>query len=111
MTNMDPFNLLLFGDQTVEKLSSIKSLVRNSKKSHNARAFLQQATDILQLELAKLNAEERGWDHEIGSLLGLAEANFHQDEANGILATVLMFIGRVGELIVYVLVPCPNVCH
>ena len=93
-------NLLLFGDQTVEKLSSIQALVRHSKTSATAKAFLQQATDVLQLEFSRLSAEERGWPHEIHSLLGLAEQNIKEPEANGIIATVLMAIGRIGELIV-----------
>ncbi|KAI4250705.1 MAG: hypothetical protein LQ352_005291, partial [Teloschistes flavicans] len=98
---MRPTHLLLFGDQTVEKLSSIQALVRRSKTSFIAKSFLQQATDVVQLEFSKISAEERGWPHEIHSLLGLAEKNIKEPEANGIIATVLMFIGRLGELIAF----------
>ncbi|KAL8696326.1 MAG: hypothetical protein Q9224_002852, partial [Gallowayella concinna] len=94
-------NLLLFGDQTVEKLSSIQALVRNSKKSSIAKSFLQQSTDVLQLEFSKLGTEERQWPYEIHSLLGLAEQNIKEPDANGIIATVLMYIGRLGELIIF----------
>ncbi|MCJ1403878.1 hypothetical protein MMC11_007101 [Xylographa trunciseda] len=99
--NMSYVNLLLFGDQTVEKLSSIQSLVRHSKTSPAASTFLRQATDIVQLDFFELSSEDRGWPHEIHTLLGLAEENVKQKEPNGIMATVLMCIGRLGELIVY----------
>ena len=62
----------------------------------------------MQLEFARLSAEERGWEGEIHSLLGLAEENVRierekgEDKVNGIVATVLMCVGRVGELCVYV---------
>lgn len=97
---MSYVNLLLFGDQTVEKLSSIQSLVRHSKTSSAARTFLRQVTDVVQLDFSKLNAQDRGWSHEIHTLLGLAEDNARQKEPNGIMATVLMCIGRLGDLIV-----------
>ena len=98
---MSSINLLLFGDQTVEKLSSIQSLVRHSKTSPAARTFLQQATDAVQLDFSRLSPDEHGWRHDFTSLLGLAEENTRQDASNGMIATVLMCIGRLGELIVY----------
>jgi Starter unit:ACP transacylase in aflatoxin biosynthesis len=95
-----PINLVLFGDQTVEKLSSIQSLVRNSKTSAGARRLLRKATDALQLNLAKLAKGDRAWNHEIHTLIGLAEDNIAEKNPNGVIATVLMCIGRLGELIV-----------
>ena len=106
-TNSTPTPLLLFGDQAIEKLSSIQSLVRHSKTSPVARTFLEKATDVVQIEFARLSAEERGWEGEIHSLLGLAEENVRierekgEDKVNGIVATVLMCVGRIGELCVY----------
>jgi nitrate reductase assembly molybdenum cofactor insertion protein NarJ len=97
---MKPITLALFGDQTVEKLSSIQALVRNSKTSPAARRFLREATDVLQLNLARLSKEDRRWNHEIHTLLGLAEDNINENDPNGIIATVLMCIGRLGEIIV-----------
>lgn len=96
---MTPINLLLFGDQTVEKLSSIQSLVRHSKASPAARRFLQEATDVVQLEFSKLSAEDHGWNGEFHTLLGLAENNAGLEDSNGMIATVLMCVGRLGELI------------
>ncbi|KAI2634211.1 putative polyketide synthase [Hypomontagnella submonticulosa] len=93
-------HLLLFGDQTVEKLSSIRALVRNSKTSAAAKRFLQEATDVVQLEFSRISRLEHGWVQDFDSLLGLAEENAYQESPNGMVATVLMCIGRLGELIV-----------
>ncbi|KAL7793749.1 putative polyketide synthase [Trichoderma ceciliae] len=101
MSTMTKQHLLLFGDQTVEKLSSIQSLVRNSKTSPAARRFLQEVTDVVQLEFSTLSKGEHGWAGSFSTLLGLAEENKEQDGANALVSTVLMCIGRLGELIVY----------
>lgn len=93
-------HLLLFGDQTVEKLSSIRALVRNSKTSPAAKRFLQEATDVVQLEFSRISREEHGWNQDFDTLLGLAEENSDRETPNGMVATVLMCIGRLGELIV-----------
>jgi hypothetical protein len=92
-------HLLLFGDQTVEKLSSIRKLVQCSKTSSAAKRFLQEATDIVQLEFARISKDEHGWTHSFDTLLGLAEENARRNNANGMVATVLMCVGRLGELI------------
>ncbi|UKZ81664.1 Type I Iterative PKS [Trichoderma virens FT-333] len=94
-------HLLLFGDQTVEKLSSIQALVRNAKSSPAAKRFLQEITDVIQLEFSTLSKSEHGWTGNFDTLLGLAEENEEQHGANALISTVLMCIGRLGELIVY----------
>ncbi|KAI0970338.1 putative polyketide synthase [Xylaria arbuscula] len=101
MAPLETQHLLLFGDQTVEKLSSIQALIRSSKTSSAARRFLQEATDVLQLEFANLSKLEHGWNQDFDSLLGLADSNHDQNGvANGMIATLLMCIGRLGRLIV-----------
>jgi FtsZ-binding cell division protein ZapB len=92
-------HILLFGDQSVETLSGIQALVRNSKKSPMARRFLQEATDVIQLESSRLNSQEHGWDKPFDSLLGLAEDNNASSGPNTIVSTVLMCVGRLGQLI------------
>ncbi|KAL7943594.1 polyketide synthase [Trichoderma barbatum] len=94
-------HLLLFGDQTVEKLSSIQALVRNAKISPAARRFLQEVTDVIQLEFSTLSKSEHGWTGSFDTLLGLAEENEEQNGANALISTVLMCVGRLGELLVY----------
>jgi len=96
-------HLLVFGDQTVEKLTSIQSLVRHARTSPAARRFLQEATDVLQLEFSKPSAVEHGWTKGFDTLLGLAEENAElqeTEETNPMVATLLMCIGRLGDLIV-----------
>jgi hypothetical protein len=93
-------HILLFGDQTVEKLSVIQALVRNSKTSPAAKRFLQDATDIVQIEFSKLSKHDHGWARDFDTLLGLAEENEEEQATNSLVATVLMCIGRLGEVIV-----------
>ena len=95
---MNTVNVLLFGDQTVEKLSAIKALVKYSRTSLLIRRFLRETTDAVQIEASKLNPEERGWFDNFTTLLELAEKHAQQ-EPNELVGTVLMYIGRVGELI------------
>lgn len=97
---MGDVKLLHFGDQAVEKLSSIQALVRHAKTSLGAHRFLEEATDLVQIYLHRLSEEERGWKHEVHTLLGLAEDNASAEVPNDIIATVLMCIGRLGALIV-----------
>lgn len=98
-------HLLVFGDQVVDKRPMIRSLVRNSKSSPASRRFLQEATDIVQVELAQLTPDEHGWTGSVESLLGLAEEHAAR-EAKGtallFITSLLTLIGRLGDLIVYV---------
>lgn len=92
--------LLLFGDQTVEKFPSIQKLVRASRSSSTLRRFLREATDVIQTEVAKLSPDERKAFFAFDTLLTLAEENAKQEAPNEIVATALMCIARLGELIV-----------
>ncbi|KAK8053729.1 polyketide synthase protein, partial [Apiospora saccharicola] len=96
-------HLLVFGDQVVDKRPMIRNLVRNSKSSPAARRFLQEATDVVQIELAQLTPDEHGWAGSFESLLGLAEEHAAR-EANGtallFITSLLALIGRLGDLIV-----------
>lgn len=96
---MSATNIILFGDQTVEKLSSIKALVRNSKTSPLASQFLRIATETIQLDLASLSKKDLGWSHDISDILALAEDNAAEKKPNIIVGTVLMCAGRLGELL------------
>ena len=98
---MKSINLVLFGDQAVENRSTIQALVRHAKTSAGARRLLQEATDLVQLHFGQLSKEDRAWELEVHTLLGLAEDNIAQDQPNCVIATILTVIGRLGELIVY----------
>lgn len=97
-----PKHLLLFGDQTVEKLPAIRLLVEYSRTSGVIRRFLRDACDAVQLETTRLRPEERANIKEFDSLLRLAEDNAQSDSPSEIVATALMNVARLGELILCV---------
>ncbi|KAJ5594738.1 Beta-ketoacyl synthase [Penicillium hispanicum] len=94
-------NFLFFGDQTVEKLPAIQQLVGHSTSSRLVRQFLREACDAVQLEIRHLHLEERSKIPNFDSLLRLAEENGRSEEPDEIIATVLMNVARLGELILY----------
>ena len=96
-------HVLFFSDNSVESLSSIQALVRNSKISPAARRFLQEATDIVHLEFSSINRQEHGWDKDFDSLLGLANDYHNARASNLLISTILTCVGRLGHLIVYAL--------
>ncbi|KAL1963671.1 hypothetical protein VTN77DRAFT_7875 [Rasamsonia byssochlamydoides] len=93
--------LFFFGDQTVEKLPAIQKLVAYSQTSRLIRQFLREACDALQLETDQLLPNERANIRDFDHLLRLAEDNARSDEPNEVIATVLMNVARLGELILY----------
>ncbi|KAL2015550.1 hypothetical protein VTK56DRAFT_5242 [Thermocarpiscus australiensis] len=94
-------HLLLFGDYSVEKLPSIKTLVQQAKTVPAAQSFLQDITDIIQLEFSRADKAVHGWEREFGSLLELAEAVDDAGSSNLPAATVLLCAARLGQLIMY----------
>lgn len=96
---MPTTRLLLFGDQTVDKLDAIKKLVNQSKISPTLRRFLREAADVVQSEVVKLGPVERTAFYDFDDLLALAEQNGAEETPNEICATPLMCIARIGELI------------
>lgn len=95
-------NFLFFGDQTVEKLPAIQQLVGHSTSSRLVRQFLREACDAVQLEICQLHLEERSKLPNFDSLLRLAEENARSEEPDEVIATVLMNVARMGELILLV---------
>lgn len=97
-------NFLLFGDQTVEKLPAIRKLVSHASSSRLVQRFLREVCDAVQLEVSRLpvHSEQRSNIGNFDSILRLAEDNDRLEEPSEIIATVLMHIARVGELILYV---------
>lgn len=92
-------HLLIFGDQSVEKLTAIQSLVQSSKSDPAARRFLQEAIDVIQLEFNRLGPKEHGWHKTLDSLLGLAEEHDASKDDNIVVSTALACAGRLGQLI------------
>ncbi|ODA80869.1 hypothetical protein RJ55_03829 [Drechmeria coniospora] len=96
-------NFLFFGDQTVEKLPAIRQLVRLAPSSRLVQRFLRQACDAVQVEVGQLptHADQRSNIGNFDSILRLAEDNDQRGAPSEIVATVLMNIARIGELILY----------
>ena len=99
---MHPPRLLLFGDQTVEKLHSIRKLVNLSKSSPTIRRYLRESADVVQSEVSKLSPVERSAFYGFDDLLALAEQNAAEETPNEVCATALMCIARIGELLLYI---------
>jgi Starter unit:ACP transacylase in aflatoxin biosynthesis len=95
----DQPHLLLFGDQTVETLSSIQNLFRQSRTSTSLSRFLREATDVIQIQASKLNATEQKRFFGFETILDLAESYESQQDPDDLVATVLMCISQLGELI------------
>lgn len=95
-------NVLLFGDQTTETLASIQNLARQSKKSPSLHRFLREATDFIQTHSAVLEPSERQRFYSFETLLDLAEEYAKQEIPDDLLATILSYVSRLGELLMYV---------
>lgn len=98
--------LLLFGDQTAEKLPSMRRLARVSKTSPLLQRFFREATDVIQTEVAKLSLHRRNAFLAFDNLLDLAERHARQDFPDDVVSTALITIIRLGDLIL--LVEPPN---
>ncbi|CAK4034956.1 polyketide synthase [Lecanosticta acicola] len=94
-------NILLFGDQSVDKLPAIRSLCRSSSKSKVLRDFLQAANDAVQIQAAKLRPDERACFLNADSIEALAEHNAAAAAPSEVVATILMGIARLGELLLH----------
>ena len=94
--------LLLFGDQTVEKLPSIQNLVRLSKASPLLRRFLREAIDIVQREVSYLSLDKRKAFIAFDDIVTLAEENAKEEDPDEVVATTLITIARLGELLMLV---------
>ena len=83
----------------LENLPVIRGLVYRSKRSPLLRRFLQEATDIVQLQVSKLDHNDQDAFFGFETLLSLAEKNAKLEHPNEIVNTTLMCIARLGDLI------------
>lgn len=100
---MGPQRLFLFGDQTIEKLDPVASVVGLSQSSPALRRFLQEATDIIHNEIPRLSPHARKAFPTFDDILSLAEKNAKLEESTEEVPTVLITIARLGELIASVI--------
>ncbi|KAF7503263.1 hypothetical protein GJ744_004054 [Endocarpon pusillum] len=108
---MNAQQVLLFGDQADAPVPMIRRLVERAHTSVNLQSFLQRSIDSVQLEVSKLLPQEResvGCFRDVQDLV----ASFSKGlDRFGIVQMVLVFIARIGELILYVFhQPEPKMC-
>lgn len=92
-------HLLLFGDQTVEAVSSIRYLVRQSRDSPPLQDFLRRSTDALQSEISKLPTSERDRFSSFDTILALAESHCKSGSNDVIVSSILLCVAQLGSLI------------
>lgn len=94
--------ILLFGDQADAPIPMLRPVLAKSRQSENIHNFLQSAIDVIQLEVAKLTSAERESLGSFYSVQDLIECLANKRDRFGIAQMVLVFIARIGELILYV---------
>ena len=97
--NMEPQHLLLFGDHTTDSFQSLQNLLRRSSSSALLQKFLRDVTDMVQIEISKLNSDERERFSAFSSLLELAEHHAPRTDADDLISIVLVYIAQIGDLI------------
>ncbi|RYP85130.1 hypothetical protein DL769_001034 [Monosporascus sp. CRB-8-3] len=94
--------ILLFGDQADAPIPMIRRLTEPSRQSKNLESFLQSAIDNVQLEVAKLTPAEQDTLGSFHSVQDLTAALENETDRHGIAQMVLIFIARIGDLILQV---------
>ncbi|TGJ81348.1 hypothetical protein E0Z10_g7421 [Xylaria hypoxylon] len=92
-------HVLLFGDQTDNVTGSISSLYTASKKSGLLARFLQDASDICQIEFGNLQPCFRNETPPFESLLEMAENHAKTDGSPVLASCAVSYFARLGELI------------
>jgi len=95
--------IFLFGDQADAPIPMIRRVIERSRESKHLQSFLQSAIDTVQLEVLNLTQVERNTVGSFHSVQDLAERYTNKDDRFGIAQMVLVFIARIGELILYVI--------
>ena len=83
----------------LENLSVIRDLVYRSRRSPLLRRFLQEAADVIQFEVSKLDRYDQEVFFDFQTLLSLAEKNAKLRHPNEMVNTTLMCVARLGYLI------------
>jgi hypothetical protein len=94
--------ILLFGDSSDAPIPLIRQLLAKSRHSRNTQVFIQNVVDAVGREVEKLTPLERDTVRMINSIQDLQECVESKRDRFGIARTILLFVARVGELILYV---------
>ncbi|KAI0202479.1 putative polyketide synthase [Astrocystis sublimbata] len=94
-------HVFLFGDQADASIPMIRRLLERSRHSKNLETFLHSAIDHVQLEVAKLTPAEQDTLGSFHSVQDLTVALKNKSDRHGIAQMVVIFISRIGELILH----------
>ncbi|KAI0506403.1 hypothetical protein F5B22DRAFT_660324 [Xylaria bambusicola] len=92
-------HVLLFGDQTDDVTSSIISLYTASKQSGLLARFLQDASDLCQIEFGNLQPDFRNETPPFESLLEMAENHGKTDGSPVLASCAVSYFARLGQLV------------
>lgn len=91
--------VILFGDQTVYTASCFHSLQRQARRSAILHKFIADATLIVKREVQTLDPASRGRFYDFGDFVDLADQFNSIGHPDDLVATVLMTVAQLGELI------------
>ena len=94
--------ILLFGDSTDAPIPSIRQLLVKARTAENAQTFIRHAVDTVGQEVEKLTPSERRAIGPVHSIQDLQECFAGNRDHYGVARMVLLFVARIGELIMYV---------
>lgn len=95
--------IFLFGDQVDAPIPMIRRVVEKSRGSKNLQSFLQRAVDAVGIEATNFTSAERETLGSFNTIQDLEESFISKRDRFGIAQLILVFIARIGELILYVL--------
>ncbi|KAI1826639.1 BcPKS15, polyketide synthase [Xylaria intraflava] len=96
---MTQAQVLLFGDQVVDRLPSLRQLYKKSRTRPQLRQFLRGATDIVRTQVSTLTLAERKRVGNFSDLLELGEFHAQQKHPDEISGAVLITAIQIGELL------------
>jgi hypothetical protein len=94
--------ILLFGDSADAPVALIRELLAKSRHSTNTQLFVQNAVEAVGREIETLPPPERNIMGAIHSIQDLQDCYERKRDPFGIAQAVLLFVARIGNLILYV---------
>lgn len=91
--------ILFFGDQTVDPLTTIKTLHRRAKNVHSLARFLRDAADIVQQQLSDLDLQGHEQYAEFDTIVELAEVFSRNSDTHETIGCALWCVAQCGDLI------------
>lgn len=92
-------HILLFGDQADAPIPMIRRVVEKSRQSKNLQSFLRNAIDAVGREVINLTPAEQETIGSLDDIHDLEESFTSKRDRFGIAQMVLIFVARIGELI------------